>query len=276
MNFLKKIVKVHKRVFTFLGIAGLGIALAGCGTQNTASSELVHPHHLTIGMEAVLPPYSYRSNSGKVKGFDVDLSKAISKQMHLKTKVKTTRWDGLISGLGSHKFDGVIDNITRTPQRAKSFNFSKPYAYSPYMLMVNKKNKSIKNIYDIKGKKFMEGLGTDNEYVAQKWGAHTESATSFAEIMSAVKEGRVQGTIDSVQAWKAYAKKNSTQDFRAYPVPESTQAPAKVSVLFNKKDSSLQKKIDKILVKLRANGTLKRLSEKYFHTDITVRNQKTI
>ncbi|XIF20247.1 MAG: transporter substrate-binding domain-containing protein [Acetilactobacillus jinshanensis] len=258
-----------------IGIIGTGAILSGCGAQNTAKSELVKPHHLTIGMEAMLPPYSYRSNGGQVKGFDVDLSRAISKQMHVKTNVKTTKWDGLIAGLGSHRFDGVIDNITRTPQRAKSFNFSKPYAYSPYMLMVNKKN-SINNIHEIKGKKFMEGVGTDNQFVARKWGAHTRPATSFAEIMLAVKEGRVQGTIDSVQAWKAYAKTNSTKNLKAYPIPESTQAPAKISVLFNKKDPALQKRINQILVKLRKNGTLKKLSEKYFHTNITIKNQKIL
>lgn len=256
-----------------LGVFGTGIILTACGAQSTASSELVHPHHLTIGMEAMLPPYSYRSTGGHVKGFDVDLSHAISKQLKLKTNVKTTKWSGLIAGLGSHKFDGVIDNITYTPERAKSFNFSKPYAYSPYMLMVNKKY-PINNVHQLKGKTFMEGVGTDNQFVARKWGAHTKPATSFAEIMLAVKEGRVQGTIDSVQAWKAYAKSNNTSKIKAYPIPESTQAPAKISVLFNKHDPALQKKVNKVLAKLRKNGTLRRLSEKYFHTNITVKKQQ--
>lgn len=262
----------HK-LLAIVGVIGIGFGLAACGARKTASAELVKPHHFTVGMEAMLPPYSYRSKSGQIKGFDVDLSKAISKQMKLKTTVKTTRWDGLVSGLGSHKFDAVIDNITRTPERAKSFNFSKPYAYSPYMLIINTKHNSIKNIKDVKGKTFMEGVGTDNQYVARKWGAHTKPATSFAEIMSAVKENRVAGTVDSFQAWKAYAKKNPTSDLKAIPVPEKTQPAAKISVLFDKKDPALQKKVNKALATLRKNGTLKRLSERYFHIDITVAKQ---
>lgn len=269
---MKLFKKLSKYLIILIGIVSVGTALTACG-KSTAQSELVKPHHLTIGMEAMLPPYSYRGKNYQVKGFDVDLSRAISKQMHLKTRVKTTKWDGLIAGLGSQRFDGVIDNITRTPERAKSFNFSKPYAYSPYMLIVNKKNRSIHNIHEIKGKTFMEGVGTDNQFVAKKWGAHTKPATSFAQIMLAVKEGRSQGAIDSVQAWKAYAKKNSVNDLKAYPIPESTQAPAKISVLFNQKDPALQKRINQVLAHLRKNGTLKRLSEKYFHTDITVKNQ---
>ena len=74
--------------------------------------------------------------------------------------------------------------------------------------------------------------------------------------------------------WKAYAKKESTKGIRAYPIPESTQSPAKISVLFNKKDPALQKKVNRVLTELRKDGTLKKLSEKYFHTNITVKNQK--
>lgn len=272
---MKLFKKLGKLFLVLLGILGTGAILTACGSQHTASSELVHPHHLTIGMEGVLPPYSYRGSNGQMKGFDVALSKDISKQMHLKTTFKVTHLPSLVSGLGSHRIDGVVDNISQTPKRAKSFKFSKTYSYSPYVLIVKKNNKSIKSIHNIKGKRFAEGIGADNEVVAKRWGAKILPINSLSDAMYAVREGRAAGTLTQAQAWKAFAKKDAShQQYRMIPIPESLQQPGKVSVLLNKHAPALQEKINKALTILRKNGTLKKLSEKYFHSNITVKHQK--
>ena len=45
--------------------------------------------------------------------------------------------------------------------------------------------------------------------------------------------------------------------------------PAKIGALMSKKDKSLQKSVDKALDKLRKDGKLKEISEKYVGGDIT-------
>jgi cystine transport system substrate-binding protein len=52
-------------------------------------------------------------------------------------------------------------------------------------------------------------------------------------------------------------------------LPDSAAAPAKTAALINKKDTKLQKRINKALAVLKKNGTTKKISEKYFGTDIT-------
>ena len=153
-----------------LTIAALTVGTsAGITSVSAASSavnsELVHKGELTIGLEGTYSPYSYRKNN-KLTGFEVDLGKAVAKKMGLKANFVPTKWDSLIAGLGSGKFDVVMNNITQTPERAKQYNFCTPYIKSRFALIVPA-DSNIKSLKDIKGKKIIAGTGTNNANVVK-------------------------------------------------------------------------------------------------------------
>lgn len=111
-----------KKGLVIAGVALIGVALTACGSSSSSSnsgykSELVHSNELTIGLEGTYSPYSYRKN-GKLTGFEVQLGKAIAKKMGLKANFVPTKWDSLIAGLGSDKYDVVMNNITQTADRS--------------------------------------------------------------------------------------------------------------------------------------------------------------
>lgn len=264
--------KLEKYLVVLLGITGTVFILAGCGTQNTTNSELVHPHRLTIGLEGTYPPYSYQKN-GKLSGFEVQLGRDVAKQMHLKPKFITTKWDGLVAGLGSHKYDAVMNDMTITPQREKSFLFSKPYIYSRSVL-ITKKGSDINNIHQIKDKKFAEGTGTNNETSAEKFSAKIVPSDQFTNDLSLIKEGRATGSVNAIDAWNAYKKQHSVKGLEAKVIPVSELKPARIATLLNKKSPKLKKQFSKALIELQKNGTLKKLSDKYFGLNITYNPEK--
>lgn len=241
---------------------------AGITSVHAASvnSELKNKGELTIGLEGTYSPYSYRKD-GKLTGFEVELGKDIAKKMGLKAKFVPTKWDSLIAGLGSGKYDVVMNNITQTPERAKQYNFSTPYIKSRFVLIVPS-NSKIKNLKQIKGKKIVAGTGTNNANVAKKYGAKLVANGDFASAVAMVKQGRADGEINSREAWYSYSKKHSTKGLKAIDV-SSEQKPAKISALFNKKDTAIQSSYNKALKELQKDGTVKKLSEKYFGADIT-------
>ena len=83
-----------------------------------------------------------------------------------------------------------------------------------------------------------------------------------------VKQGRAEGTVNSREAWYAYSKKNSTKGLKMIDV-SSEAKPTKISALFNKKDSVIQSSYNEALKKLQKDGTVKKLSQRYFGADIT-------
>lgn len=261
--------KFWKKALLTVAALTLGTS-AGISSIHAASSvvnsELKNKGELTIGLEGTYSPYSYRKNN-KLTGFEVDLGKAVAKKMGLKAKFVPTKWDSLVAGLGSGKYDVVMNNITQTPERAKQYNFSTPYIKSRFALIVPADSK-IKSLKDIKGKKVVAGTGTNNADIAKKFGAKLVPNGDFASAVGMIKQGRADAEINSREAWYAYSKKNSTKGLKMIDV-SSEQKPAKISALFNKKDTAIQSSYNKALKELQQDGTVKKLSEKYFGADIT-------
>lgn len=265
-----------KRWLKIFGVAALGLLLAGtltaCGKSSSSndSVQLKTKGTLTVGLEGTYAPYSYRED-GKLKGFEVDLARDVAKKLGYKVKFVPTKWDSLIAGVSSKKFDVVFNDVTVTPERSKKFSFTDPYIYSREVLVTAKSNTDIKSIDDIKDKKIAAGVGTNNEDAAKKYGAKVVSSSEFTNSLDLVKQGRVDGTLNAREAYLSYLKDNpsAANDFNYQVVPTNKVKAAKIGGLVNKNNTALTKKINKALKELKDDGTLKKLSEKYFTADIT-------
>ncbi|MCL8495403.1 transporter substrate-binding domain-containing protein [Apilactobacillus sp. F1] len=265
--------KLFKSLAVTLAVFGTGAILASCGNSSSSKnykSEVTKSGKLTIGLEGTYAPYSYRKD-GKLQGFEVDLAKAVAKKLDLKANFVQTKWDSLIAGLGSNRYDAVMNNMTVTPQREKLYSFSDPYAYSYYTL-ITKSDSKMMSIKDIKGMNIVDGAGTDNAVVAKKFGAMVSSTPDNSTGYQLIQQGRADGTVNSVPAWKYFAKHNSTKGLKEIDVPTKLQAPAETSIMLNKNSKALTKKINQALAELRKDGTMKKLSMKYFGSDITTKN----
>lgn len=265
---MKKWIKILGVVFaSFL----LVVVLTACGKSTSSNkAQLKTSGTLTIGLEGTYAPYSYREN-GKLTGFEVELGKAVAKKAGLKAKFVPTKWDSLIAGVSDRKFDVAFNNIAITKARQKKFLFSTPYIYSREVLITKKDNTEIKSIDDIKGKKFAEGTGTNNEAAAEKFGAKISPSQDFTTSLDLIRQGRVDGTLNAREAYLSYIKDNPSAkgEFNVYDVPDKKVEPAKIAALIAKGNPGLQKKINKALKELKADGTLTKLSNKYFTSDIT-------
>lgn len=269
--------KFKKHIFAATAIIA-AIVLAGCGSNKQGStskgtsyqSELVKKGSLTIGLEGTFAPYSYRDN-GKLTGFEVELGNAIAKKIGVKPVFVPTKWDSLIAGLGSGRYDVILNNINKTPQRAKVYAFANPYIYSRYVLISRHDEKGFQSVNDIKGKKLVEGTGTDNFNVATKYGATVVPNGDFPTALGLIRQGRVDATINSREAFLAYAKSNPTSDLK-YVDLSKTLTPTAVQPMLNKQAPQLLAKVNTAIQELRQDGTLTKLSEKYFGSDITKAN----
>lgn len=257
-----------------LGMAVLGavlaVTLSACGTSTKSSTntslDLQTSGTLTIGLEGTFQPYSYRK-AGKLTGFEVDLGKAVAKKLGLKAKFVPTKFDSLIAGLDVDKYDVVINDIAETSQRQKKYLFSTPYIYSKAQLAV-KKSSSISKITDIKGKKVAQTTTSNNATDARRLGATVTPTDGFQQSIDLVNQGRVAGTINSREAFYAYFKQNKTAKIKLIDAGTEIKT-QKIGAIFNKKHAKLQKQVSKAIQALRKDGTLTKLSKKYFGGDVT-------
>lgn len=258
-----------------LGLAALGLVLAvtltACGSKSSSNSTsndlgLQKSGTLTIGLEGTFQPYGYRKD-GQLTGFEVDLGKAVAKKMGLKAKFVPTKFDSLIAGLNGNKYDVILNNMAESKQRKQKYLFSTPYIYSKPQLAV-KKNSSIKNITAIKGKKVAQTTTSNNAGDAKRLGATITPTDGFQQSIDLVTQGRVAGTINSREAFYAYLKQNPKANIKLINADNEIAA-QKIGAMISKQHPKMEKQISKAIQSLRQDGTLKKLSNKYFGGNVT-------
>src|ERR1035438_4681020 len=85
---------------------------------------------LRIALEGTFPPFNYQDASGNLTGFEIDLGNALAKQIGVKAEFLPTKWDGILAGLDSGRYDVVLNQVTITPERQEKYDFSAPYTVS--------------------------------------------------------------------------------------------------------------------------------------------------
>ena len=102
---------------------------------------------IRIGVDKNIPPYSYIEN-GELKGFNVDILKAMGGYMKYSIDVVPMDWDSAVDALLEGSIDALCGMVP-TPERNNSFDFSEEYISLDYYIFQNKNITSIKNISDI-------------------------------------------------------------------------------------------------------------------------------
>ena len=94
MSGMKKLLVVCAvAVFSVMALAGCGDTKSSGSASGSASGEKI----LRIGTNADFAPFEFQDASGKeYQGFDMDLIRAIGKEMGYKVEIQNINFDGLI------------------------------------------------------------------------------------------------------------------------------------------------------------------------------------
>lgn len=260
--FTKRILGVGAGLL--LGASLLGQAVAGEQLQTIKDKGVIN-----VGLEGTYPPFSFVDENGKLTGFEVELSEALAKELGVKAKVQPTKWDGILAALESKRLDVVVNQVTISDERKKKYDFSEPYTVSGIQALILKKKAADLNINaaaDLAGKKVGVGLGTNYEqWVKQAVPqadvrTYEDDPSKFADL----RNGRIDAILIDRLAALEYAQKAKDTELAgaAFSRLES-------GVALRKGEPELLEAINKAIDKLRADGTLGKLSEKYFGADVT-------
>jgi L-cystine transport system substrate-binding protein len=222
---------------------------------------------ITVATEGTYRPFTYHENgSGELTGYDVEVMRAVGKELGVDVKFEETQWDAIFAGLDAGRFDAIANQVSITPEREAAYDFSTPYTVSPGVIVVNKGDDSISSFDDLKGKTTAQSLTSNWYELAKKSGANVENVEGWAQAVTLLKQGRVDATINDKLTYLDY---ENTEGDTGLAIAATTDDEARNAVAFRPGSDSLIKAVDAALVKLRKDGTLAQISKKYFGEDVS-------
>lgn len=108
----------------------LAIALSVYSATSYAEGEIV------AASDVGYQPFSASSPDGGFEGIDIDIAKALSKQMGVEIKVIDQPWATTFAGLNAKKFDMVLSPAMITKERASQMAFTQAYGDANYQFVV--------------------------------------------------------------------------------------------------------------------------------------------
>ncbi|KQW43487.1 MULTISPECIES: ABC transporter substrate-binding protein [unclassified Roseateles] len=230
---------------------------------------------LRIGVEGAYPPFSEIGPDGKLKGFEIELVQAYCAEMKAQCTLVQQDFDGLIPALQSRKVDAIFASVSITEERQKVIAFSKPYYATPARLVAKAGAKLDPTAASLKGKKIGVQRGTTHETYATAMFKQSEIVRygSQDQVFLDLKSGRLDATLmDAPAADFGFLKKPEGKGF-AFAGPailDDKIFGVGTGVGMRKADeATLGKKFNAAIDVLQANGTFKKLADKYFDYDIT-------
>ena len=266
------------RTLSIAIVAAAAIVLSGCsaGTTPTSGSSTAATGALaavqkagvlTIATEGTYRPFSYHDGgSGKLIGYDVEIAQAVAKQLGVKAKFEETQWDAIFAGLEAHRFDVIANQVSITPEREAKYEFSKPYTVSAGVIVVKSSDNKIKSFADLKGVSVAQSLTSSFYTLAQQNGANIQAVEGWAQAVATLKRGTVEATVNDKLTWLDFKKQGDASGLK---VAAETTDSSKSAFAFAKGSGTLVTAVNKALDTLRANGTLKKISDKYFGDDVS-------
>ena len=270
----------HKLV-AGLALAGL-VALPAAASAGEVLDRVMSKKMLVMSSDAEYPPQSFLNEKNELDGFDIDVGKEIAKRMGVEIRFVTPSWDVITAGRWGGRWDVSVGSMTPTKKRREVLDFPAIYYYTPASLVVHK-DSSIQEIRDASGKRVGVGMATTYEdYLKKSLEIDAEGAPSFKfQIDGAtiktydtdnlalddlrLGDGKRLDAVITALPTILDAVKNG------YPIKVVGQPVflEPLSVAIDKGDAEFGAKIAAIVKNMREDGTLTKLSNKWYAADLT-------
>ena len=243
-------------------------ALLGLGLVSVSSAD-----KLRIATEAFYEPFAYKAADGTLVGFDIDITYALCDAMGAECEIIEQDWDGLIPGLLAKKYDAIIASMSITPDRQKVVDFAGPYYKEPTKFFAKKGSGLVDTSEGLKGVKIGILRATTFEKYLQKHfpDAVIKGYPTQDEVYLDLAAGRVDaGMSAGTAAQKGFLDKDAGKDFDFFGCTDWDDAinGTGTGIPVRKEDTELRERFNAALSAIRANGTYKKINDKYFNFDI--------
>jgi len=284
-----------KTISKIVALALTGVTLA-LGTSAMAQEKTWTK--IRVATEGAFAPWNFTKPDGSLDGFEIELYKDLCSRMKVECTIEAQSFDGIIPALNAGKFDAIVAGMSATAKREEVMAFTQPYGTTGQTFAVLKSG-PLANL-PLNGKIFSlatneAGAAAAVEELKPTLKGKTigvQGSSIAANFLDKYLKGTAEireyktteqhdldltaGRIDLIMASTAYlsgaaAKAGNEEMTLVGPRFQGGMLGRGSSVGLRKSDPELKAMFDKAITEAKADGTIEKLSMKYFGFDVTPR-----
>ncbi len=256
--------------------AVLVLMMMVCGfahAEDTSVQAILDKGTFILGLDDSFPPMGFRDENNDIVGFDIDVAGAVCERLGVTLEPTPIAWDAKELELASGKIDCIWNGLSITPEREESMCMSIPYLNNQMIFYV-KADSGIASQEDLAGKIVAVQNGSyAEELLAGEFAQLAETfqgdVLGYDEYLTALMDLQAGGCdavlVDRVVGEYKIAGMGATD-----LVGSVVLADDMYGIAFRKEDKALCAKVEEILREMKKDGSLSKISEKWFGQDITV------
>ena len=257
-----------KSIFAILAAGVLACTgLTACGDDKAASNQKAT---FTVGFDQDFPPFGYVDENGEFTGFDLELAKEAAKRMNMEIKLQPIDWDSKELELSSGSISCIWNGFTMNG-RENDYTWTESYMDNSQVFVV-KSDSGIKTQADLAGK--IVTAQTDSAALnALNGDDFKDLKASFKELLTCAQYNTAfmdleAGAVDAVAMDIGVAKYQIEGKESKFIILDEPIVKEQYGVGFYKGNTEMRDKVQKALDEMAADGTFKKISEKWFGYDV--------
>ncbi len=275
------------------GIAALSLTACGGKTEETtaaattaattaAATEAVTEAATTeakaeakgtfiVGFDQDFPPMGFVGDDGEYTGFDLELAEEVANRLGLEYVPQPIAWDAKDMELESETIDCIWNGFTMNG-REDAYTWTTPYMDNSQVFVVAA-DSGIQTQADLAGKivevqadSSAEAALKDNEELTGTFGT-LQTTPDYNTAFMDLEMGAVDAiAMDVIVAGYQLEQRGESDQF---VILEETLASEEYAVGFKKGNEALRDQVQAALEEMAADGTLEKISTKWFSVDVT-------
>lgn len=257
-----------KSIFAILTAGMLACTgLTACGDDKAASNQKAT---FTVGFDQDFPPFGYVDENGEFTGFDLELAKEAAKRMDMEIKLQPIDWDSKELELSSGSISCIWNGFTMNG-RENDYTWTESYMDNSQVFVV-KSDSGIKTQADLAGK--IVTAQTDSAALnALNGDDFKDLKASFKELLTCAQYNTAfmdleAGAVDAVAMDIGVAKYQIEGKESKFIILDEPIVKEQYAIGFYKGNTEMRDKVQKALDEMAADGTFKKISEKWFGYDV--------
>lgn len=242
--------------------AAAGLVLLSATVAVPAGAQTAETKTLRVAADPSIPPFAYKTPSGTIEGFNIELAQAVATQMGMKAELVPQDWSGIFAGLFAGHYDVIVAPVTATPERAESMAFTEGYIETA-IAFLSSKSEPITSLADLKGKV----VSLNNGSISDTWA--TKNAEQYGFTIQ-----RYLNVPDSIQAVQTKRSQAALADLGAVAHIAKQQPSLALGHVVNiggafafavkPERTDLRNEVDRALECLKSKGKVAELYKKWF------------